>query len=144
MYRKLILFGTVIVSLTMSSCMTTKQLSNRQLKRLDKALVGTWVGSETGNQLKDVKREWEMVRNEDGTFVLNFKTHFVDYTSEDTETGYWWTKNGKFYEYHSGQKTDIYAYEVLNENEVKFIAKKIRAYFEGDASYEFIDRRKVD
>lgn len=144
MVKKVILIGTVIVFLALSSCKTTTSLSNGQLKRLDKALIGKWVGSETGNQLEDVKREWEMTRNSDGTFVLNFKTYFADDISEDTETGYWWTKNGKFYEYHSGEKTDIYFYEVLNENEVKFIAKKIKAYFEGDASYEFIDTRKVE
>jgi len=144
MNKSIRIFGILIIAVIASSCSTTKQLSKGQLKKLDKSLVGTWVGSESGNQLEGVKREWEMIRNEDGTFVLNFKAYFEDYTSEDTENGYWWTKNGKFYEYHLGQKTDVYFYKVLNENEVKFTAKKIRAYFESDTTYEFIDKRKLD
>ena len=129
--------------LIVSSCMTTSELSKRQLKNIDKTLVGTWIGSETGIQFKNTKREWEMIRNEDGTFILKFKTHNSDYISESTEEGIWWTKNGKFYEHHTGYKTDVYEYEVQNENEIKFKSIKIRTYCESD-TYEFIDKRKIN
>ncbi len=134
----------VIVSLITISCSTSKQLSRKQLNELDTALVGVWIGDETGQQLKDIKREWEMVRNEDGTFILYFKTYYPTYTYEHEETGYWWTKNGIFYEYHTGYHTDVYKYEILNENEVKFIAIKSKSYFEGKGTYIFVDKRKTE
>lgn len=133
----------IIVSLTIISCSTSKQLSQRQINELDKALVGVWIGSEIGQQLKDIKREWEMVRNEDGTFILFFKTYYPTYTYEHEETGYWWTKNGRFYEHHTGYHTDVYQYQVLNENEVMFTAIKLKSYSESDGTYIFIDKRKA-
>lgn len=131
----------LIFSLLVSSCMTTSELSKRQLKHLDKSLVGTWVGSETGVQYNDTKREWEMIRNQNGTYIINFKTHYPDYTSESTEEGYWWTKQGVFYEHCTSHKTDVYDYNVVSENIIEFKTIKIQTSFVRD-NYVFTDKRK--
>lgn len=131
----------LIFTLFMSSCMTTFKLSKRQLKDIDKSLVGTWVGSETGLKNKGTKHEWEMIRNQDGTYIINFKTHYPYYISESTEEGYWWTKQGFFYEHCKGYKTDIYEYKVMNENEIEFKSIKIQTYFVAE-SHLYTDRRK--
>ena len=131
----------LIFTLFMSSCMTSSKLSKRQLKHIDKSLVGTWVGSEIGVQNKDTKREWEMIRNQDGTYIINFKTHYPDYTSERTEEGHWWTKQGFFYEHCNGYKTDIYEYNVVSENEIEFKSIKIQTYYVAE-SHSFTDKSK--
>ena len=131
----------LIFTLLVSSCKTTSELSKRQLKHIDKSLVGTWVGSETGAQYKDTKQEWEMIRNQDGTYIIKFKTHYPDYTSESTEEGYWWTKQGIFYEHCTGHKTDVYEYKVVSENEIEFKSIKIQTYFVSHP-YAFTVKRK--
>lgn len=69
-------------------------------------------------------------------FVLSIESN------EHTEKGNWWVKNGKFYEFHDDSgETDIYKYEVLDNNRIKFISKQINVEMNTE-SYEFIDTRK--
>ncbi len=138
---RLYIVNILIFTLVVTSCKTTSELSKRQLKHLDKSLVGTWVGSESGDQYKDTKQEWEMIRNQDGTYIINFKTHYPEYTSQSTEEGHWWTKHGIFYENCTGHKTDVYEYKVVSENEIEFKSIKIQSYFVRD-SYTFTVNRK--
>lgn len=111
-------------------------------KKIDNKLVGVWTGSEQDQQIEGVQKIWEMTRNNDGTFLLNFKTIIKGETEEHTEKGNWWVKNGKFYEFHDDSgETDIYKYEVLDYNRIKFISKQIKVEMNSE-SYEFIDTRK--
>lgn len=110
--------------------------------KLEKELVGIWVGSEKGNQVANIEKSWVMERKKDGTFTLHFTTKENDVTNTFVETGKCWTESGKFYEYHEdSQKTDIYTYEVLNENQIKFKMISSALEFNSTDAYEFIDTR---
>lgn len=110
--------------------------------KLEKELVGIWVGSEKGNQVENIEKSWVMERKKDGTFTLHFTTKENDVTDTFVETGKCWTENGKFYEYHEeSQNTDIYTYEVLNKNQIKFKMISSALEFNSTEPYEFIDTR---
>jgi len=135
-YIKFILLFSIL-----TSCSTglTKLPSG---KEIDNALVGVWAGSEKDQQYEGFEKTWEMTRNNDGTFILNFKTIDEGESDEHTETGNWWIKNDKFYEFHDDSgKTDIYKYEVLDNNRIKFVSKNIKVSMNAE-NYEFVDTRK--
>lgn len=111
-------------------------------KKIDSRLVGVWTGSEQDQQFQGAQKMWGMTRNPDGTFLLNFKIISKDESDEHTESGNWWVKNGKFYEFHNDSgETDIYKYEVLDNNRIKFVSKQVKVEMNTE-SYEFIDTRK--
>ncbi|MGG5578306.1 lipocalin family protein [Myroides sp. C15-4] len=111
-------------------------------KQIDKRLVGTWGGSEKDEQMEGLEKQWEMQRKADGTFVLDFSYKLDGNANNGIEKGNWWVENGKFYEFHeySGQ-TDVYQYEVLDKNRIKFSAEKISVDMATE-NYTFIDTRK--
>ena len=136
---KNILSFFLILILTLSSCSSIKTLTNG--KQIDKKLVGNWEGSENDKQVKGLKKEWLMTRDDDGTFTLNFKTIYDGETDEFIEKGNWWVEGYKFYEYHTdSDKTDSYKYVVLNKDQVKFEMFNTDIDFE-DKNYTFIDTR---
>ena len=49
-------------------------------------------GPEQDQQIEGAHKEWEMTRNSDGTFLLNFKTIIKGESNQHTETGNWWVK----------------------------------------------------
>ena len=131
----------LLIIIGFTSCSTIKSLPNG--KTIDKRLVGTWAGSEKDQQIKGLSKEWEMLRKEDGTFVLDFKAIAPEETQEFTEKGTWWIEQDKFFEYHTeSDKTDTYKFEVLNKNEIKFEMLNTDIHFE-NPNYTFIDKRKV-
>ncbi|MFA7617269.1 MAG: lipocalin family protein, partial [Weeksellaceae bacterium] len=108
-------------------------------KEIDKRLIGTWEGSEKNNQMEGMEKKWTMIRNEDGTFHLDFEFTMDGDTEYSEETGTWWIEDGKFHEYHDySDETDIYDYEVLNKKSVKFKSQSLFMEMESD-TYEFID-----
>lgn len=109
----------------------------------DARLVGIWEGSEKDNQIEGVSKEWTMTRNIDGTFVLDFKTKMKGRKTENhIEKGKWWVKDNKFYEYHEDSgMTDVYTFEVLNVNQIKFKVFDL-SFNQNNNNYEFIDTRK--
>lgn len=130
-----------IILLTFSSCSTTKLTTLTNGKQIDNRLVGVWKGSENGQQLADVKKEWEMERNSDGTFNLKFKTISEGITDEFEEAGNWWVKGNTFYEYHTdSDNTDTYKYTALNKEQVKFKMLSSEVNFE-EGNYTFIDTK---
>lgn len=130
-----------IILLTFSSCSTTKLTTLTNGKQIDNRLVGVWKGSENGQQLADVKKEWEMERNSDGTFNLKFKTITEGITDEFEEAGNWWVKGNTFYEYHTdSDNTDTYKYTALNKEQVKFKMLSSEVNFE-EGNYTFIDTK---
>ncbi len=109
----------------------------------DSRLVGIWTGSEKDNQEEGLSKEWTMTRNADGTFFLDFKTKMKGgKTDRFTEKGKWWVKDNKFYEYHEeSDMTDVYTFEVLNINQIKFKVFEM-SFDQNNNEYEFIDTRK--
>ena len=128
----------IIIAVLVSSCSTLTKTSEN---KIDPKLVGVWEGSETDQQVKGIKKEWKMTRNEDGTFTLLFKTTNQDEVEEFTESGKWWVQGNKFHELHEDSgKTDIYNYTVLNNQEIKFEMQKTAMEF-NEPNYTFIDKR---
>lgn len=141
---KLIL-GFISISLLLISCGTKgyfEKLENG--KTIDKRLVGVWEGNESGNLIEGMSSEWKMIRNIDGTFSLEVKANYNGEIIEGTENGIWWIENGFFHEYHyvSGG-TDIYNYEVLNKNQIRFKAEKMSIEVVNE-NYEFIDTKTTE
>ncbi|WP_379965504.1 hypothetical protein [Epilithonimonas sp. UC225_85] len=132
----------IFCSIILISCGNTiSTLSNG--KQIDSRLAGEWTGSETDNQIEGMKKEWVMTRNNDGTFVLDFTFTKDGETNKTIETGNWWIQDGKFYEAHSESGlTDIYTYQVLDKNQIKFKSVNISIGMNKE-SYEFIDTRKA-
>lgn len=111
-------------------------------KLIDPSLVGVWTGSEKNHQFEGTEKKWTMTRSKDGTFsiIFNIKNDNGE-ESSFTETGNWWIKNGKFYEYHDySQKTDVYSYKLINKNQVKFKSEHL-SITQNIPTYEFIDTR---
>lgn len=124
------------------SCRPSKLISLPNGKKIDQHLVGTWYGSEKDKQIEGVEKKWEMIRNADGTFILNFQTISGDDVDKFTEKGNWWVEKNRFYEYHDySKRTDSYTYEILNDKQVKFKSIKINVEM-NTAGYEFIDTKK--
>ncbi len=131
----------VLVLFMVSACSSVKTLSNG--KKIDTQLVGTWEGSETGVQMEDTKKEWKMIRDEDGTFVLHFKTTTDGEVDEFTEDGTWWVEGNRFFEYHSNsENTDTYEYTVLDKQRVQFKMLNSAMNF-NEKEYVFIDTKVV-
>jgi len=109
----------------------------------DARLVGVWTGSEKDNQIEGVSKEWEMTRNTDGTFVLDFRVIQKGKKMQShIEKGKWWVRDNKFYEYHEdSEMTDVYTFEVLNGNQIKFKEYNL-SVDQNKSNYEFIDTRK--
>ncbi len=137
------LFSTLLCLLVLVSCSTPmKMLSNG--KQIDPRLAGVWTGSEVGQQIEGVEKSWEMIRSEDGTFILKFQFREEGKWESASETGNWWIEGGKFHEFHDASgKTDIYRYKVLSKDQIKFNSKAL-AMSMNKRKYEFIDTRKPD
>ncbi|MDR3273334.1 MAG: hypothetical protein LBT29_07635 [Flavobacteriaceae bacterium] len=135
-----LLFGSIFFSCKSTSGFTTLSNGNQ----IDNSLVGIWIGSEKDKQMEGLEKSWEMNRKKDGTFSTDFFTNYSGQEDTHTETGKWWTENGKYYELNDyDNKTDIYLYEILDENQIKFISESIMSMEINVNTYEFIDKRKV-
>ena len=112
--------------------------------QIDTCLVGTWSGSEKDEQVKDVQVNWIQYRYPNGKLVTKFTTTYLGEQSVSTETGKWWTENGKFYEKSDdAKKPDIYSYEVVDKDHIIFRAIKLAAEVE-NKNYQFVDTRVED
>lgn len=133
--RKLILLAILIFSVSFFCKVYSKN------PQMDTRLVGVWSGSEKDEQVKDVQINWIQYRYPDGKLVTKFTTTYLGIESVSTETGKWWTENGKFYERSGGvRKPDIYIYEVVDKNHIIFRAFKLRTESE-NKNYQFVDTR---
>jgi hypothetical protein len=135
--KLIIAFGLIILT----SCSTHLKTIDSG-KKIDTRLIGVWYGSEKDKQVDGMEKKWEMTRLVDGTFTLNFT--FIENGQAQTskETGNWWVENGTFMESHDvSGNTDMYKYKVLNNEQIKFIAKNISVDMASE-NYEFIDTKK--
>ena len=141
--KKILNWGLFAVLMTMFAISCSTQMTTLENgKKIDNRLVGVWSGSEKDQQIDGVSKKWDMTRNADGTFILDFVFTQNGRTQENQETGNWWIEGNKFYEYHEESgKTDVYTYSVLNENQIKFKSQSISVGMNND-SYEFTDTRR--
>jgi len=136
--RKLVLIAFFIFSFSYFGNVYSKNL------QIDSCLVGTWSGSQKDEQEKDVQVNWIQYRYPDGKLVTKFTTTYLQEQAFTTETGKWWTENGKFYEKSdNAKKPDIYRYEVVDKNHIIFRAFKLETEFE-NKNYQFVDTRVED
>lgn len=106
----------------------------------EKKFIGSWEGSEIDNQRVGLTKYWIQNRYKDGSFVLIFSTIEDCKVSHMTERGKWYIKDGLFYEKHNDGKTDIYSYEILDDDHIKFKAKQM-GIEQANNEYEFVDTR---
>ena len=112
-----------------------------QENKLDEKLFGSWSGTEKDNQRVGLTKNWIMHRFEDGKFILLFTLVEDGEVSNFTESGRCWTEGNTFYEFHNNSgKTDVYSYQVLDDNHVKFKMKSSGIGQENE-EYEFIDTK---
>ncbi|MCT6868588.1 MAG: hypothetical protein M3Z80_01395 [Apibacter sp.] len=118
--------------------------SYTQTKERENRLVGSWQGSEKGNQ-EGVAKYWVQQRYNDGTFLLLFvAVPDGEEGSAVVDKGEWWTEDGKFYELHYNTKfIDTYFYEILDDQHVKFRLVQSSRDF-NNSEYEFIDTKLID
>ena len=136
--RKVVLIVFLIISFSYFGKVYSKNL------QIDTCLVGTWSGSEKDEQVKDVQVNWIQYRYPNGKLVTKFTTTYLGEQSVSTETGKWWTENGKFYEKSDdAKKPDIYSYEVVDKDHIIFRAIKLAAEVE-NKNYQFVDTRVED
>lgn len=137
-----LLISLSFISLFFSSYATSQETTIvTNDKQIDNRLIGVWKGSESDKQKADLKKEWVMERNSDGTFTLNFKTIYKGKKDELVESGNWWVNGNTFYEYHTNSdKTDTYEYTMLNDEQVKFKMLSTEVDF-NDENYTFIDTK---
>jgi hypothetical protein len=135
-----LLIGLLVILFSVNQLFSQGQ----EKESLDPKLVGTWVGKEKDAQIEGMMKEWIMVRKANGSFELNFVVTYQGRKQTIQEKGRCWTKDGKFYEFHEASgNTDIYSYEVLNENQVRFTMESSASEFNEDV-YTFIDTRQVE
>ena len=141
--KKILNWGLLAVLMTMFAISCSTQMTTLENgKKIDNRLVGVWSGSEKDQQIDGVEKKWDMTRNADGTFILDFVFTQNGRAQQTQETGNWWIEGNKFYEYHEESgKTDVYTYSVLNENQIKFKSQSISVGMNND-SYEFTDTRR--
>lgn len=106
----------------------------------EKKFIGSWEGSEKDNQRVGLTKHWIQNRYKNGTFVLIFSTIEDCKVSNMTERGEWHIKDGLFYEKHNDGKTDVYSYEILDDDHIKFKAKQM-GIEQANNEYEFVDTR---
>ena len=134
--KKVLLLVSLVSILSLS-------FTNINSSKDEKKFLGSWNGSETDNQRKELTKHWIQHRFKDGTFVLMFTTIENCEVESFVENGKWWIKDGLFHELHNiSGKTDIYSYEILDENHIKFKAKQM-GIEQVNNEYEFIDT-KID
>ena len=108
----------------------------------DARFVGVWKGSEKDNQVKGLSKEWTMTRNADGTFIINFSIKSKNLDDKNfVQKGKWWIKGEKLYQYNEVTKmTNVYNFEILNENQIRFIENVIYFNYQ-EYNIEFIERK---
>jgi hypothetical protein len=117
---------------------------NPKKQTQDPSLVGSWNGSEKNMQKMGLVKYWIQNRFEDGTFVSIATTIEDDVVKNYSEKGKWWVEDGKLYEqYFSSKTTNVYVYELVDENHVKFEGIKKGPDFD-KKDYETIESKLED
>jgi len=86
-------------------------------------------------------KEWEMARNEDGTYIARFKTKNIAKTREFTEKGTWWVEKNKIFEHCSEpNKADAFKFVVINKKiKLELLSTALNVE---NPNYTVIEKRK--
>ncbi|NDP26994.1 MAG: hypothetical protein GZ087_06145 [Flavobacterium sp.] len=129
----------ILTSFLLFSYATTKSTDDDKLKS---KLIGTWSGSEEDNQIRGVTKYWIQKRDKNGTYILMYTAIENCEVENFVEKGKWWVKDGIFYEKYEGNgELDVYTVEMVDDNNVKFKAKKLSPEFD-NKEYEFTEIRQ--
>lgn len=129
----------IVLGILFQSCSSASNIITlKNGSQIDKRLVGNFTGSETGQQYKDVTKSWDALRMDDGKFIIDFNADGEKFR----ESGTWLIKDGKYYETHNDGKTDVYNYEVLDNDHVKFTMLHTDLQKFNIENYTFVDTRK--
>ncbi|MFM9825872.1 hypothetical protein [Flavobacterium sp.] len=111
-------------------------------KKIKKKIIGTWSGSEEGNQIKGVTKYWIQERKKNGTFILMY-TAITDCKAVNlVEIGKLWIKDGLFYEKtDTNNDPDVYEVKILEDGKIHFKAKVLTIEFDNE-EYEFTETRE--
>jgi hypothetical protein len=116
---------TSMLLLTINFCI------GQGIKTNDPSFVGSWNGAEKNMQKMGLVKYWIQNRLADGTFLLIATTIEDDVVKNYSEKGKWWVADGKFYEqYFSSKTTNVYAYDVIDDNHIKYEGTKLGPDFE--------------
>ncbi len=132
---------TLLISLFFCGSLLA-QNTDTTTRKIDQRLVGSWSGSDMGHQVKGLNMYWVQNRTADG----NFTSLFINIDKKGkvesiAEKGKWWVENGVFYELHFvSDKTDVYTYNVLDDERVKFKLKSTELEM-ANSDYEFVDTK---
>lgn len=133
------LFFLILTSLFILSFTPKKTNDDDKLKN---KLTGTWSGFEEDNQIRGLTKYWIQIRNKNGTYIFMYTTIENCEVENFVEKGKWWVKDGVFYEkYEDSDEPDVYTVEMLDDNNVKFKAKKLSPEFD-NKEYEFTETRQ--
>ena len=130
---------TILIAILISIT-TLSFICPKDNKKDEQRFIGSWTGSEVDNQRLGLTKHWIQNRYKDGTFILMFTTIENCEVDHLVERGKWKIKDGVFYEYHNDGKTDIYNYEIIDDNQIKFKAKQM-GIVQNNEQYEFIDTK---
>ena len=130
----------VLSLLLLNSCSTIyKPISLFSV--VDTRLVGSWSGTEKDNENIGLEKYWVQNRTSDGRFILLLIMDRDGIVNQYATSGKWWVKNGLFYEkFDADNKTDIFRYEFLNDDIVKFSAESLSLEMENE-KYQFIENK---
>lgn len=137
-------FLIVIATFALIASCKSKGQKTKIEKDIDAQLVGKWQGEEKNEQVNGVTKSWEMNRKSDGTFKVQYTMNEDGEITKHSETGTWKTEGNLFYEtndYSGG--TDVYTYQIINKDKIKFKAHNISVPME-NANYEFFDIRMAN
>lgn len=133
----------VVVLTLVLSFLSINTHASSQPVHLDK-FVGEWSG-EYVHKNKNRRDSWIQTRRADGSFKLVYKSYqYGVLSSTEINEGTWWLEGEYFYEKQKGKhdKADKYAYELIDDNRIKFTEIKTREktseLIEG---YSFTDTR---
>ena len=130
-----VLLSLALLIAVCGGCATLENNSQTAaIENIRQMFVGVWEGEHVDNDGKLV-RSWIQNRTDDGVYAIVFIVYTDQGTFKSQQKGKWWIDGDKFYEIDSSlmDKPDIYQFEILNENEIRF--KSLTK------NYEFIDRK---
>lgn len=108
---------------------------------MDERLIGIWQGERDAGG-KCAFMAWKMVRDADGQFSIVFFSDKSRSTTWAKEQGRWWTDNGRLVLKTAGVKQpDVYTYQFLSSNSVRFVNVKRDPSADCQADYEFTDHK---
>ena len=142
-FRTLLLIASLVIFST--GCVKTYTIPKEATR--DSIFVGKWEGQHF-NKEGGYWRKWEQTRIVDGTYklVLIYYDKNDRFLDSELEKGDWWIYDGLYYEISTSRmnEPEAYKYEILSEDQIKFLSVKIDSSSDEKVGYSFIDTRSKE